>query len=112
MRKLMLKKEVVARIEHDEMNQLRGGYDGGSGDHACRSVMQSCTCPIETKDFGRSCNGTCNGTCPADYTCQGPTCDGANTCSPYPCATQGCPPKTVVYGDCPTGQSTPMKTCL
>ena len=54
MRKLMLKKEVVARIEHDEMNQLRGGYDGGSGDHACRSVMQSCTCPIETKDFGRS----------------------------------------------------------
>ena len=34
MRKLMLKKEVVARIEHDEMNQLRGGYDVGSGDHA------------------------------------------------------------------------------
>ena len=27
MRKLMLKKEVVARIEHDEMHQLRGGYD-------------------------------------------------------------------------------------
>lgn len=111
MRKLMLKKEVVARIEHDEMIQLRGGYDPGSGDNACRSVVAWVCQPHESIDFGHSCNGTCNGTCPADYTCQGQTCNGANTCSPYQCATQGCPAKTVVYDDCPTGQSTPMKTC-
>ena len=107
----MLKKEVVARIEHDEMIQLKGGYDGGSGDNARQSAALSCTCPKESIDFGHSYNGTCNGTCPADYTCQGQTCNGANTCSPYQCATQGCPAKTVVYDDCPTGQSTPMKTC-
>ena len=109
MRKLMLKKEVVARIEHDEMLQLKGGtyvvttmtFDAG----------MTCDPVINTVNFGRSCNGTCNGTCPADYTCQGPTCNGANTCYPYQCATQGCPAKTIVYDDCPTGQSTPMKTC-
>lgn len=66
MKKLVLKKDVVARINNGEMNQLRGGYDGSG------------TCPDGTASFSK-CPG-----CPvpsAVVTCPGKqTCSGAQSC--------------------------------
>ena len=76
MKKLVLKKDVVARINHNEMNQLRGGY--GDSDNACKDTRQQCptqvvtcygqqTCPgYQSCDV--SCGGPCE-TCPWLYSC-------------------------------------------
>lgn len=60
MKKLILKKDVVARINHGEMNQLKGGCD------------QYGFCDQYTIAHP---DATCGHTCNAD-----PSCPGANTC--------------------------------
>ena len=111
MKKLMLKKEVVARIEHDEMNQLKGGYGDGAGTCWCfTGTLSAGRPPSNPNDCpSQAPNDTCNGTC-AGPTCDGPTCGGKETCIPYQCYSKNCPPQTNAF-DCPTGNSTPMKTC-
>lgn len=82
MKKLVLKKDVVARINNGEMNQLRGGYGGGT-DALCTIPNTQCECPITViPTCPVSCHGTCNqGTCPVTCpaTCAGATCN-QNTC--------------------------------
>lgn len=85
MKKLVLKKDVVARINNGEMNQLRGGGDyttesrfdcpATAGDYSCMFSCDTCD----------SCNITCPHTC-APKSCEG-TCAPAQTC-PASC---GCP---------------------
>ena len=79
MKKLVLKKEIVARINHGEMNQLRGGYEQPT-DALCSNLdckpkpTVVVTCPGKETCTGAntcqlSCGGTCQ-TCPWNYSCQ------------------------------------------
>lgn len=92
MKKLTLKKDVVARINHDEMVQLKGGV----GDYvpteftcqscpACNTVFMTCwgdSCQNVT--CAPTCRNTCPPTCPPSCT---PTCH--DTC-PYTCDDKTC----------------------
>lgn len=67
MKKLILKKDVVARINGNEMNQLRGGGYEATEEFTCDGGMtcQTChqfTCPVHYS-CEESCMGTCNKTC-------------------------------------------------
>ena len=98
MKKLVLKKDVVARINNVEMNHLRGGdnYGGKS-----RNLDD---CPLTNNDYSclfscnDSCGNTCHFTCPdtCNKSCGG-TCAPNQTC-PYSCAC----PQTNLLGDCRT----------
>ena len=62
MKKLVLKKDVVARINNDQMNYLRGGAGTYGTVLTCGG---SCTCGA----YDNTCWDTCNqGTC-KDATC-------------------------------------------
>lgn len=93
MKKLVLKKDVIARINGDQMNQLRGGVGtyGGTSDWICPSdectryvtCENSCqgpTCNEATCNNQNTCGWSCNGTCA--------TCEGKNTCD-YTCTLSG-----------------------
>ena len=77
MKKLVLKKEVVARINNDQMNQLRGGYADTL--NICQTIPgQQATCG------GHTCTGDLDTTCRANNTC-GNSCVG--TCN-FLCGTE------------------------
>ena len=77
MKKLVLKKEVVARINNDQMNQLRGGYADSFG--TCQTMPGAqATCG------GNTCTGDLDTTCRANNTC-GNSCVG--TCN-FLCGTE------------------------
>jgi len=81
MKKLVLKKDVVARINSGEMNQLKGG--AGTWEDTCAN---GCEKP-KTGPQDPTCQNTCNKeqTCPDYQTCQD------NSCRPtcyYTCAGQ------------------------
>lgn len=79
MKKLVLKKDVVANLNDYHMNHLRGG----SG-YVCATIASiALTYQITngTTVWAQSCGDTCDGTCDKDATCPGHiTCNGANTC--------------------------------
>ena len=63
MKKLVLKKDVVARINDGEMHQLRGG---GLSNYVCvNQSIEGHTC-----DGGLTCNTCDQHTCPAVYSCE------------------------------------------
>lgn len=85
MKKLTLKKDVVARINHDEMIQLKGG-NGNSyflcehthpkvatcNDNGVTCIGATCedTCHMESSCPGRySCDESCVGTCKSCASC-------------------------------------------
>ena len=75
MKKLVLKKDVVARINDDQMNQLKGGLGTSIGYGVCEI------------DLVTKFNDTCEGTCKDDASCPGHnTCNGVNTCGDPTCA--------------------------
>ena len=77
MKKLVLKKDVVARINDDQMNLLKGG----AGTYSGTSIL---VCPT---DECTQVYDTCKGTCKDDASCPGHnTCNGANTCGDPTCA--------------------------
>lgn len=87
MKKLVLKKDVVARINNDQMNQLKGGNQPEQTGPQYPTCMQTChqeqTCPDyntcgNTCDQHDSCKMTCAYTCQGAYTC-GLSC-GAGSC--------------------------------
>ena len=85
MKKLVLKKDIVARINSGEMNLLKGGNQGnnsGPQDPTCQNTChQEQTCP-DYNTCGNTCDQieTCRMTCA--YTCQGAyTC--GNTCGAW-----------------------------
>ena len=74
MKKLVLRKDIIARINNVEMNQLRGGGDSNyvclvdsnkgytcDGANTCNTCNQF-TCP-HNLSCGESCTGTCTPTC-------------------------------------------------
>lgn len=67
MKKLILKKDVVARINSGEMQQLKGGNQPDKTGPQYPTCMQTChqeqTCP----DYNTCGNTACLGTC--DYNC-------------------------------------------
>lgn len=79
MKKLLLKKEVVARITKSEMTYLKGGYDSGTGFPTGGSIL-SCQLEDCTIEFTKAptCQNTCN-----QQTCNQDTCfmTCQNTCS-------------------------------
>ena len=79
LKKLTLKKDVVAELNHNEMSYKRGG----SYDIACYSLEHP-TCPsidICVTDLCTQLDNTC-------VSCDG-SCGGQNTCSPLECAGGG-----------------------
>ena len=84
MKKLVLKQDVVARINSDEMNQLKGGGtdyicmstnpEGHTCNGALTCVGATCedTCFAQTSCPGRySCDASCIGTCKSCASCNG-----------------------------------------
>ena len=70
MKKLVLKKDIVARVNGGEMNNLRGGGTGYTIDTpTCnRTCNQDPSCPgVYTCEV--SCLGTCQFTCPSNAGC-------------------------------------------
>lgn len=82
MKKLVLKKDVVARINSDQMNQLKGG--AGNTVLACQNTNYATCADTCNKD---TCAETCACTTgPQNPTCmqscnQAPSCPGYNTCN-------------------------------
>lgn len=75
MKKLVLEKDVVARINNGQMNQLRGG--AGTYDLSALTVCPSDGCTVAWETC-ISCDATCKGhTCDGGVTCGGITCAGA-----------------------------------
>ena len=59
MKKLVLKKDIVARIKGDQMNHLRGGV-GTAGTYV--TCDGSCACGTQDTTCWDTCNqATCNG---------------------------------------------------
>lgn len=76
MKKLVLKKEVVARINEQAMHKLTGG----AGTYSGTSVL---VCP---SDECTQVYNTCAGSRKVDETCPGyQSCNGEGTCGGYTC---------------------------
>lgn len=83
LKKLELKKEVIARISNDEMNHLRGGQITDS-DNACPRLTQTCfsVCMVcvtpspspKPTPPEESVAGNCHQTSDLFNTCKGYTC--------------------------------------
>ena len=79
MKKLVLKKDIVARINVDQMNHLKGG---AADYHETMVTCDTCIClPIlATCGVGKTCDPTCAPTCYATCVTCPPTCNNA-TCN-------------------------------
>ena len=66
MKKLVLKKDIVATINNDEMNYLKGGDYATQGGTCNNTCAQTCpnTCPATC---GNTCNESCAGGCGGGY---------------------------------------------
>ena len=96
MKKLVLKKDIVARINGGDMNQLRGGCGPGGFceqytiDHPDATCGHTCngdpSCPGADTCY-ESCMGTCGQTCAAFsclWTCvDQKLCHSQTTCNTY-----------------------------
>ena len=83
MKKLVLKKEVVARINNDQMNQLRGGY--ADTFNICETILHATCTAAQTCEPNVGCEDA------TQYSCGDPQAlTGCNTIS-VGCITQeGC----------------------
>ena len=72
MKKLVLKKDIVARINNGEMQQLKGGNQPEKTGPQYPTCMVTChqeqTCP-DYNTCGQSCAGTCDLSCRLSIGC-------------------------------------------
>jgi natural product precursor len=85
LKKLVLNKEVVARITDNQMNRLRGGY--GDSDNACTVYVKTecIACVTMDQTVCYHCPDTGINDCPnhsqAGSGCDAETCGWADTCN-------------------------------
>lgn len=79
MKKLVLKKDIVARINDNEMIHLKGGAANYGG---TMITCDTCICLtiLATCGLGKTCDLTCQPSCPDTCVTCPPTCNNA-TCN-------------------------------
>ncbi len=79
LKKLVLKKEVINRINDNQMNRLRGGNICQVDPDSPKNCICSPTSEYDTLAYGDCPYNTSDGVC--DYGDEGRTCGAAHTCN-------------------------------